>query len=144
MSDEGKKKPFLKMFSLADRASCEKAIRIGGIVAMVSAALTGIFAAIGFFSDPSDPELAYLFDPYMVLDFVIIFTLAIFILRKSRVASTTMLGYFIFNNLYFWQDTGNIQGLGITIVLFVVYLTAMRATYIWHGSYKIESHNEDI
>ena len=103
---------------------------------MVSAALTGIFAAIGFFSDSSDAELAYLFDPYMVVDFVLIFVLAIFILRKSRVASTMMLGYFIFNNLYFWQDTGNMPGIGIVVVLFVVYLTAMRATYIWHGSYK--------
>jgi len=140
MSDEVKKRTFLKMFSLDDRKSCEKAIRIGGIVAMVSAALTGIFAAIGFFLNSSDPELAYLFDPYMVVDFVIIFTLAVFILRKSRVASTTMMGYFIFNNLSFWQDTGNIPSLGITIILFVFYLTAMRATYIWHSSYKDQSH----
>lgn len=144
MSDKGNKRPFLKMFSLDDGASCEKAIRFGGGFAMVSAALTGIFAAIGFFSDPSDPEFAYLFDPYMVVDFVTIFTLAIFMLRKSRVASTLMLGYFIFNNLYLWQDTGNIQGIGTTIVFFVVYLTAMRATYIWHSDYKSQNPNDEI
>lgn len=132
------------MFSLDDGAACENAIRFGGFFAMVSAVLTGIFAAIGFFSDPSDPKLAYLFDPYMVVDFVIIFTLAIFMLRKSRVASTLLLGYFIFNKLYFWQDTGNIQGVGITIVFFVVYLNAMRATYIWHSDYKNQNPNDEI
>ena len=136
MSEKTNKKSFLGVFSITDRASCEKAIRNGGIAAMISAAFTGIFAVIGFFTSSSNPDLAYLLDPWLTLDVVFIVILGIFMFRKSRTAATIMVLYFSFSKLLMWYDMGKPHGLLVSLVFFLFYLTAMRGAYLWHKSYK--------
>jgi hypothetical protein len=136
MSGNTEKKSFWGAFSITDRESCENAIRNGGIAAMISAGITAIFAGIGFFTSSSDKDLAYLLDPWIAVDALLIVILAIFIFRKSRVAATTMVLYFAVSKVIMWYDMGKAQGLFMSIIFFMFYFTAMRGTYIWHKSYK--------
>ncbi|WP_308367233.1 MULTISPECIES: hypothetical protein [unclassified Microbulbifer] len=139
MSMGAKKKSLLDAFSITDRRSCEKAIRNGGIAAMVSAGITAIFAGLGFITSSSSKNLAYLLDPWLTVDVALIVILGIFILRKSRVASILMLLYFVTSKGIMWYDMGKPQGLFMSAIFFLFYFTAMRGTYIWHKSYKDES-----
>lgn len=123
-------------FRLDDRASCEKAIKHGVIAAMISAGITALFAMTGFFTSSTDKDLAYILDPWLMVDVVLIIVLAVFILRKSRVASTLLFIYFIMSKAMMWYEMAAPKGLFISIVFFVFYLNAMRATYIWHKRYK--------
>jgi hypothetical protein len=133
------KNSFLESFSIKDRTSCEKAIRNGGIAAMVSAVITAIFAGIGFFTGSSDKELAYILDPWMIIDVVLIVILGAFIFQKSRVAATLMVVYFIVSKAIMWYEMGRAQGVFMSIIFFLFFVTAMRGTYIWHNAYKHES-----
>jgi hypothetical protein len=54
------KKSLMSHFKIADRSSCEKAIKNGGIAALISAGITAIFAGFGFFTTSSNKDLAYL------------------------------------------------------------------------------------
>jgi hypothetical protein len=72
----------------------------------------------------------------MAVDVVLIVVLAIFIFRKNRVASTFLVLYFVLSKAFMWYEMGKAQGLIMTIIFLLYYVTAMRATYIWHASYK--------
>lgn len=136
MSASNAKQSFADNFRLHDRYSCEKAIRNGGVAALISAAVTSIFAAAGFFINSTDTALAYLMDPGLAVDAALILTLGILVFRKSRTASTLLVVYFVASKLLLWYDLGKVQGLLLSIVFFLYYVTAMRATYIWHSSYR--------
>ena len=138
MSGNTEKNSFWGAFSITDRASCEKSIRNGGITAMISAGITAVFAGIGFFTSSSNKDLAYLLDPWLTVDVVLILILGIFIFRRSRAAATIMLLYFAVSKAIMWYDMGNVKGLFVSIIIFKFYFTAMRGTYIWHKSYKNE------
>jgi len=140
MSGNNEKKSFWEMFSITDRTSCEKAIRNGGIAAMISAGITSVFAGIGFFTSSSNKDLAYLLDPWMAVDVLFIVILGIFIFRKSRVAATIMVLYFSVSKAIIWYDMGKARGLAMSLIFFLFYFTAMRGTYIWHKSYKDTIH----
>jgi hypothetical protein len=139
MSNGTGKKSFLDAFTITDRMSCEKAIRNGGIAAMISAGITAIFAGIGFVTSSSNKDMAYLLDPWMMVDVVLIVILGIFIFRKSRVASTVMVLYFVVSKAIMWYDMGKAQGLLMSLIFLLYYFTAMRGAYIWHKSYKDDS-----
>ena len=95
------KKSFLTEFAIKDRESCERAIRNGGIAALVSGGITAVFAAIGLFYQPTDAvQATVLFDPWMFVDVGLILLLAFFIFRKSRVAATILVGYFVATKLW--------------------------------------------
>lgn len=142
MSGNTEKNSLFGVFSITDRASCERAIRNGGITAMISAGITAVFAGIGFFTSSSNKDLAYLLDPWLTVDAVLIVILGIFIFRRSRVAATIMVLYFAVSKAIIWYDMGNMKGLFVGFIFFMFYFTAMRGTYIWHKSYKNEgSHS---
>lgn len=112
---------------------CTKAIKNGGIAAMISAAITGGFAIAGFFTNSSSNDLNYFLDPWILVDAVLIVVLGIFIFRKSRVAATLMVIYFVGSKLLMWAEMGEPKGLPMTIIFLLFYVTAMRGTYIWHA-----------
>lgn len=136
MSDSAPRQSFWDTFRLRDRYSCEKAIRNGGVAAFISAAVTGVFALAGLFINTSDANLAYLMDPGLMLDVVLIVVMGIFVFRKSRTASTLLVLYFVASKILLWSELGRLQGLWMSILFFLYFLTAMRATYIWHSSYR--------
>lgn len=136
MSGNTEKKSFWGTFSITDRASCEKAIHNGGIAAMISAGITAVFAGIGFFTTSSNKNLAYLLNPWLAVDVLLIVILGICIFRKSRFAATTMVLYFAVSKVIMWYDMGKVRGLFTSIIFFMFYFTAMRGTYIWHKSSK--------
>ncbi len=136
MGSNTEKKSFWGSFTIDDRESCARAIKSGGIAAMVSAAITGVFAVAAFFTSSSDKSLNYLLDPWLLVDVVLIVVLGIFIFRKSRVAATLMVIYFVGSKLLMWAEMGEPKGLLVTMLFLFFYVTAMRGTYIWHSRYR--------
>ena len=136
MTETTKKKKFDDEFAINDKESCAKAIRNGGIAAMISATITGIFSVAGLFINSSDAKLNYLLDPWMLIDVALIIVLAIFIFRKSRAAATIMVIYFIGCKILIWSDLGSLTGWPVALILIVYYVNAMKGTYIWHSKYR--------
>jgi tryptophan-rich sensory protein len=136
MPDSNAKQSFMDHFSLHNRYSCETAIRNGGVAAFISAAVTGLFAAAGFFINSSDTTFSYLMDPMLTVDVVLIVVLGVLVFRKSRIASTLLVVYFAASKALLWYQLGQAQGLPLSVLLMFYYVTAMRATFIWHASYR--------
>jgi hypothetical protein len=122
-------------FKITDRESCEKAIRNGGVAALISACITAIFGIVGFFTQSSNADMNYLLDPWILLDVILIMVLAIFIFRKSRVASTLLLIHFVVSKAIMWIDLEAPKGIILSIIFFLYYVKAMRGTYIWNSKY---------
>jgi hypothetical protein len=123
-------------FKIQDRESCAKAIRNGGIAAMISAGITGIFGIAGFFANTTNRELSYFMDPWILIDVVLIVILGIFVFLKSRIAATLLVIYFVVAKIIMWMELGSPKGLLMTIIFFLYYVTAMIGTYLWHGKYR--------
>lgn len=136
MSDAKPKRSFFGGFRIRDRESCARAIKNGGIAGLISAGLTGTLAAIGLFTKSSDNLFNNFLDPWSLVDAVFIATLAYFVFRKSRVASTLLVVYFVIAKAVTWIAYGKVIGLPGSIIFFLFYFTAMRATYRWHKLYK--------
>jgi len=136
MDAKSGKKSFLDNFRIQDKESCAKAIKNGGTAAMVSAGITSIFGIAGFFTKADSKDLGYLLDPWIFVDVALIIVLGIFIYRKSRIASTLLVVYFVGAKIEMWYELGNPSGLPMAIIWFLLYVTAMRGTYIWHSKYR--------
>ena len=62
--------------------------------------------------------------------------MGIFVFRKSRVASTLLVIYFVAGKAIMWSDLGKVQGLFLSIIFLSYYVNAMRGTYIWRSTYR--------
>lgn len=136
MNEKPAKASFTDSFKIEDQDSCKKAIRNGGIAAMISAAITGAISAASLFTTSEDRALSYLMNPLNFFDAALLVVLGIFVFRKSRVASTLLFIYFVAAKALMWSELGKPDGLVMSIIFFLLYFTAMRATYIWHSQYK--------
>ena len=136
MSSNINKKSFWDSFKINDQESCAKAIRNGGIAAMISAVITGVFGIAGFFTSSTDKDLNYFLEPWILVDAIFVVVLGIFVFRKSRIASTLLVIYFVGAKLIMWFELGTAKGLFMAIIFFLYYVTAMRGTYIWHSKYR--------
>lgn len=105
---------------LNSKKTCQQAITAGWITAVVSCVLTAL--------------LAFIWLPALFIDAILIAVMAYFIYKKSRVASTIMVVYFIASKLLMLQGTTGLQ-LIVAIIFTLLYIQAMRATYIWHAKY---------
>jgi hypothetical protein len=135
MATDNKKKSAFGSLQITDRESCAKAIRNGGIAALISAAITGAFAVVGMFAQTTNKELAYFLDPWLLVDVALLVVFAIFVFRKSRIAATLLFVYFVASKALVWIELGEPKGLFVSIIFFAYYLTAMRGTYLWHSKY---------
>ena len=131
-------KNFFDAFRCNDRASCLRAIRNGAVAAFVAAAFSGVIALLGFVVPTDDPELSALFDPWMLVDVVCTIVLALFILKKSRIAATLMLIYFVAGKIALWIEIGKPQGLPLAVLFAAFLAAAARTTFLWHSRYKRE------
>jgi hypothetical protein len=141
MTEEKKKKwTFEDQLRITDRESCERAIRNGGVAALVSAGLTAVLAIAGFFVQSDDARLSGFLDPWLLADVVLIVIVAVFIFRRSRVASTLMFVYFVGSKILQVMDGAGASAGMIVAVFFALYFfTAMRGTYLWHSKYRHEA-----
>lgn len=136
MNEQPAKKSFTDAFKVEDQESCEKAIKNGGIAAMISAAMTGAMSAASLFTASEDKALSYLMNPLNFFDAALLVVLGIFVFRKSRTASTILFIYFVAAKALMWSELGKPTGVFVSLIFFLFYFTAMRATYIWHSQYK--------
>lgn len=144
MGEKSEKKSFLGAFKIEDRESCAKAIKNGGVVAMISAAVSTVFGVAGFFTASDNKDLNYFLDPWILVDVALIVVLGIFVFRKSRVASTLLVIYFVGAKALIWYELGKPSG-GLMAVIFILYyVTAMRGTYIWRSKYLNATDNLSI
>jgi hypothetical protein len=135
MNTTAQKTSFWASFSIKDRESCAKAIRNGGIAAMISAGITSIFGLAGFFTNSSNQALNYFLDPWTLIDVVLIVMLGFFVFRKSRIAATLLVIYFVSGKLMLWASLGKPTGLIVSLVFFLYYVTAMKGTYLWNSRF---------
>ena len=136
MNTNKEKKSFFDSFKINDSESCAKAIKNGGIAAMISAAITTVLGIAGLFTSSDNAEMKYYLDPWILVDSFLIAVLGFFIFRKSRVAATLMVIYFAGGKIISWYDLGKPTGLLMSLIFFAYYFTAMRGTYIWHSTYN--------
>ena len=130
---------FLRDFRMDDRPSCEKVIRNGGIAALVSGGLTLAFGVAGFFTGPGQ---SVLLDPYVLIDAALIFILAWFVFRRSRIASTILVLHFLLSKVVLFSEGApmSVSNVIIAIGFMLYYVSAMWGTYIWHQRYSAVSH----
>lgn len=126
---------FLNSFVIRDHGSCKKAIKNGGIATMISAAITGFYCFASFIGTSCNNGKFFFVDPWMLLEFVIFVVLGFGVFKKSRIASTLLLFYFLWAKLSVWFKIGSLKWLLITIVLFIYMVIATIGTYIWHSKY---------
>jgi len=136
MNKIAKEKTFLDTFSIDDQDSCVKAIKYGGIAAMVSAAITGVFGVAGFSMNAPDKAINYFLDPWILVDVALLVVLGIFVFRKSRVAATILVLYFVASRLMVWSAVGEMKGWFVAVIYLFFYVNAMRGTYVWHSKYR--------
>ena len=125
------KKVDFRISSLDGREACEKAIKGGAIAAFISAGITVAFVAAGFFG-VLGPELGAPWHPLMLADVVLLIVIAYFVLRRSRVASTLLVVYFIASKAIMWTEMGRPQGSSLvpSIIFLVCYVSADRKSVV--------------
>jgi hypothetical protein len=136
MITKPEKKSFLDSFTIEDQESCAKAIKNGGTAALISAAITSVFGFAGFFTNSDNKDLNYFLDPWILADVALIIVLGLFVFRKSRIASTLLVIYFVGAKALMWIELGKPTGLVMSIIFLLYYATAMRGTYLWHKRYR--------
>ena len=126
----------LKDFMITDRESCAKAIRNGGIAALLSTLLTTIVGFIVIFDKSNSLGLNNFISPLIFLDVILVLILTLFVFRKNRVAATLLFIYFSLSKIVVGINTGSPGNIIFFIIILLYYATAMRATFIWHSKYR--------
>lgn len=126
------------LFGIDDKESCAKAIRSGATLALFLAVCAAVVASLGLFLEAEKSStLAYAMDPWNLIDAGLVAVLAIFVFRKSRVASTLLLVYFACGKILMWIELGRPDGIILSVLVFLCYINTMRATYLWHSKYGL-------
>jgi hypothetical protein len=103
---------------------------------MIGASVTAIFGWLSF-TDFSDDRVTRFLNPWMLVDAALVLILGLFVFRKSRIAATTLFLYFVVVKVrQIHLDALPISNIAGFIFFGFFYFNAMRATYIWHRSYK--------
>jgi hypothetical protein len=129
---------------IIDRESCEKAIRNGGIAALLSAFFTALIGVAGFFIQPGKSDLGFILSPFIFLDVLLVSILAIFVFRKNRVASTILVIYFSLSKIVVGINIDSFSNIIIFVILLLYYFTAMRGTFIWYSEYRETFKEENV
>lgn len=104
-----------------------KKIRNGWIAAIVSGVMT--LAAVGLAVTMGSGGL---FNAWNLLDVVLIFFLAFWIYKRSRVAATTMFIYFLISKIIVIAETGQASGGLIALIFLYFYFQAIVGTFQYH------------
>ena len=124
-----------------NREDALKAIKTGAVAALISGTLTLIIILIAINTDSSDETISYFNDPWLLLDIIIIFSLAFFIWRKSRIAAIMMFVYFLISKIVIAIEAGKVSGIFISVLFLWFFVQAARGTFAWHKLEKAENPN---
>ncbi|TNE57926.1 MAG: hypothetical protein EP340_07075 [Alphaproteobacteria bacterium] len=114
-----------------DKEEAIKASRNGAIAALISATLTFAIMVIATQSNVSE-ELAYFNDPWLLTDVGLLVILAIFVWRRSRVASVLLLAYFLISQILVRFETGNVRGVYLSLIFVYFYIKAIQGAFAFH------------
>ena len=78
-------------------------------------------------------------DPWIIVDIIIVFLLAFFIWKKSRVAADLMLIYYFVVRVFALFETGQFQGIFISVLILYFLGKAVWGSFVWHRLEKIEN-----
>ncbi|MGD8559546.1 MAG: hypothetical protein PVG89_01400 [Gammaproteobacteria bacterium] len=113
-----------------------KKIRNGWVAAVISGGITLLITVAAMYG----ADFTGFGGPELIIDVVLIFVLAYGIYKKSRVAATFMLVYFIFSKIIIWSETGQFNGIILALVFLYFYTQAMIGTFQYH---RLKSASED-
>lgn len=121
------------------KLEAEKAIRHGAIAAAIIGGLTIIVSLFAMFTNNDEGILADYNDPWIIVDIIIVFLLAFFIWKKSRVAAVLMLIYYFVVRVFALFETGQFQGIFISVLILYFLGKAVWGSFVWHRLEKIEN-----
>ena len=136
MTKEASKPSFKDQLKLDSEETCLAAIKNGWVAGLVSIGLTLLIVLIGMFSGTENTTVNYFADPTIFIDIVLMVVMVFFIYKKSRIAATCMLLYFVLSKYIQWTDLGEAQGVPMALIFTFFYFNAMRGTFVWHSKYK--------
>jgi len=110
----------------------QKDIRNGGIAALVSGTVTLIFWIIGTVTNAGG-RMSYFNDPWLIVDAALVFTLAFFVFKRSRVAAIILLADFIYSKIDIISATKSMPSMAISLVFVYYYAMAIRGTFVYHN-----------
>jgi hypothetical protein len=122
---------------LNSKEACEKAIKHAWIFSLVSTLTVVAFGVIGLFVKNVNvsPIANHFIDPLILLDGALMALLTIFVYKKSRIAITFLLLYFVLSKFMQLTSVGLGWGLGITLLFLFIYANGARAIFLWHSKY---------
>ena len=109
-----------------------KKIRNGWIVAVIGGCITLLVAVVSLYG----VDIAGLGGSELFIDVGLMFVLAYGIYRKSRVAATIMVVYFMASKIIIWIELGTVNGIAMTLVFLYFYSQAMIGAYQYHKLMK--------
>jgi hypothetical protein len=116
-----------------------KAIKTAFIVAIISASLTLIASIIAFAGHTLEGRIS----PWMFLDAILIFVLALGLYKKSRICASLIFIYWIAVKLAAYIQYGNADGLPIALLFAYFFLTGVIGTFYYHKLTKTKPVTED-
>lgn len=114
------------------RSGCLKIIKYGVYTGIFYSGILFLWRLIEFLSE----QIALNEFLYGFTDVVLLAFLTYFLYKKSRVASTLLLSYFLGSTLYTWFFLGKFGGIIVTAAMLLLLYAATHATYIWHARYE--------
>lgn len=105
----------------------QKKIRNGWIAAIVSGLMTLAAVVLGLTMGSGG-----MFNAWNSLDVVLIFFLAFWIHKRSRVAATAMFVYFLISKIMVIAETGQASGGLVALIFLYFYFQAMVGTFQYH------------
>lgn len=125
-----------------DKETAISATRRGAVAACISGGMTILIYLIASLTQAGDgPALAFYNDPTVIIDIILIFVLAWFIYKKSRVAAILMFAYFIFAKIYMAVAEEQFSGLFVGAIFLFFFGRAIWGAFAFHKIEKSENPN---
>ncbi len=125
-------------------AKAVKRCKLASIFAFVSAVITAAFGIAGLFFEPTESTLeplAYWLDPFILLDAVVILALGLAVRAKSRIASISLIIYWIVSVIVALLETGQVSSLLVNAIFLYVYCRGAIGAFQYHNLKPTDEQN---
>jgi hypothetical protein len=117
-----------------------KAIKTAYIAALISATLTLIASLVAFAGHTLDG----LISPWMFLDAILIYVLAIGLYKKSRICTTSILLYWIAVKMLAFIQNGTVGSVPVALLFTYFFFMGVVGTFYYHKLPKSKPVNQNI
>ncbi|MDX2418001.1 MAG: hypothetical protein QNK19_11130 [Xanthomonadales bacterium] len=121
-----------------NRSEAIKAMRIGAILAFVSAGSTLVFMVYAIWSNSQHPIFGLWNDWTNLIDVGLLFIFGVGVMKHSRAAAVAILLYWISSRAYVAIEIGAIKGVGIGLIFLYYYGRAIQGAFKFHQISKQE------